>query len=226
DVSEQTLKQWAQKVRDDLISDPDLSQIALSGVRDYEISIEVPEEALQRWGLSFEDVMAAVALGSVDLPAGTLRTADEEITLRTLGRRYTAADFESLVVISAPDGTLIRLGQIAQVRDTFEETVRRGWFNGQPAVTVGVYKTPTQDTSTIARKVRDYVRRQQADLPEGLTMSVWADSSRDVDGRIQMLLGNGLVGIALVLLALSLFLDLRLSLWVAVGIPVSFAGAL
>ncbi|HUU81964.1 MAG TPA: efflux RND transporter permease subunit [Phycisphaerae bacterium] len=226
DVSEETLKSWAQKVRDDLIADPDLSQIALAGVREQEISIEVSEDALQRWGLSFTDVMGAVARGSIDLPAGTLRTADEEITLRTLGQRYTAADFESLVVISAPDGTLTRLGQIATVRDTFEETVRRGRFNGQPAATVGVYKTPAQDTSTIARKVREYVRAQQAALPNGMTMSVWADASRDVDARIQMLLGNGLAGAALVLLVLSLFLDLRLSLWVAVGIPVSFAGAL
>ena len=223
---ETTLRSLAQKVRDDLIADPDLSQVSLAGVRDHEISIEVSEEALQGYGLSFADVMAAVARGSVDLPAGTIRTQDEEITLRTLGQRRTAAEFEQLVVISAPDGTLIRLGQLAAVRDTFEDTVRRAWFNGQPAAMVGVYKTPAQDTSTIAQKVRQYVREHQAEMPQGITMGVWADTSRDVDGRIEMLLDNGLIGMVLVLVALSLFLDLRLSLWVAVGIPTSFAGAL
>ena len=225
-AGEHALRALAQKVRDDLIADPDLSQISLAGVRDREVSIEVSEEALQRYGLSFTDVMAAVARGSLDLPAGTIRTRDEEITLRTLGQRHKAAEFEQLVVISAPDGTLVRLGQIADVRDTFEETVRRAWFDGKPGVMVGVYKTPTQDTSTIARKVREYVAGQQSQMPAGIEMSVWADASRDVDGRIDMLLGNGLAGMALVLLALSLFLDLRLSLWVAAGIPVSFAGAM
>ncbi|MHC4610814.1 MAG: efflux RND transporter permease subunit, partial [Planctomycetota bacterium] len=210
----------------DLVADPDISQVSLMGVRDHEISIEVSEEALQRYGLSFADVMAAVSRGSLDLPAGTLRTGDEEITLRTVGQRYTAADFEKLVVISAPDGTLVRLGQIATVRDTFEETAKRGWFNGKPAALVSVYKTETQDTSAIARKVRQYVQDQQSELPEGVGLHVWADSSREVDGRIQMLLDNGLAGIALVLIVLTLFLNLRPSFWVALGIPISFAGAL
>ncbi|MCP4250040.1 MAG: efflux RND transporter permease subunit, partial [bacterium] len=225
-VRETTLRSLARQVRDDLISDPDLSQISIAGLRDPEISIEVTEEALQRYALSFADVMAAVSRGSVDLPAGTIRTRDEEITVRTLGQRHTAAEFESLVVISAPDGTLIRLNQIATVRDTFEESPKRGWFNGQPGVMIGLYKTPALDTSTICRKVRHYVQERQTQLPEGITMSVWADTSRGVDGRIAMLGSNGLWGMALVLLALTLFLDLRLSFWVALGIPVSFAGAL
>lgn len=225
-ASEMTLRALAQRVRDDLIADPDLSQISLVGIRDLEVSIEVSEEALQRFGLSFADVMAAVARGSVDLPAGTVRTRDEEITLRTLGQRHSAAEFEQLVVISAPDGTLIRLGQIAAVRDTFEENVRRGWFDGHPGVTVAVYKTPAQDTSTICEKVRQYVAGHAPEMPDGITMSVWGDASHDVDGRIDMLLTNGLMGMALVLLSLSLFLDVRLSLWVAAGIPISFAGGL
>ena len=226
DVPERTLKAMAEKVRDELIVDPDLSQISLIGVRDYEISIEVSEQALQRYGLSFNEVIAAVKRGSLDLPAGTLRTTDQEIILRTVGQRRSGAEFEQLVVISAPDGTLIRLGQIATVRDAFEETVKRGWFNGQPAAMVSVYKTEDQDTSTIARKVREYVAAQQGTLPAGLGMSIWADSSHDVDGRISMLIRNGGAGIILVLIVLTLFLNLQISFWVAVGIPASFAGGL
>ena len=184
DVSESTLKSLANKIRSDLIADPDISQVSLVGVRDYEISIEVSEQALQRYGLSLAEVMAAVSRSSLDLPAGTLRTRDEEITLRTIGQRYTGAEFADMVIISAPDGTLIRLGQIATVHDSFEETTRQGWFNGRPGVMIGVYKTATQDTSTIAGKVRQYVQTSQDDLPEGLQMRVWADTSREVDSRI------------------------------------------
>ncbi len=226
DTSERTLKLLAERVRDDLIANPAISQISMVGVRDYEISIEVSEEALRRYSLSFNQVIAAVKASSLDLPAGVLRTKDEEIILRTAGQRYTSAEFEQLVVISAPDGTLVRLGQIATVRDTFEETAKRGWFNGLPGVMIGIYKTESEDTSIIARTVRDYAHSHQADLPQGVSMNVWADASRDVDGRINLLVDNGVVGIGLVLLALTLFLNVRLSIWVAAGIPVSFAGAL
>ncbi len=225
-ASDRTLRAMAEQVRDDLIADPDLSQVSLVGVPDREISIEVSEESLRRYGLSFEDLIAAVKRSSVDLPAGMLRTKDEEIILRTVGQRHTAADFEQLVVISAPDGTLIRLGQIAKVRDTVEQTVRRAWFNGRPAVMVSVYKTPAQDTSQIARKVRQYVQERQAELPEAITMSVWADGSRQLDARIDMLFEDGVAGMVLVLVMLGLCLNLRAAFWVAAGIPISYAGAL
>ncbi|MFQ5492435.1 MAG: efflux RND transporter permease subunit, partial [Phycisphaerae bacterium] len=175
DLPERTLKSLAEQTRDDLLANAGISQISLLGVRDYEISIEVSEESLQRYGLSFADVIAAVKRGSVDLPAGTLRTANQTLILRTTGQRRTGAEFEQLAVISAPDGTLVRLGQIAAVRDTFEETPKRGWFNGQPATMVAVYKTQHQDTSNIARIVKDYVAGRQESLPPNAHMQVWAD---------------------------------------------------
>ncbi len=225
DIPERTLKRYAQQVRDNLESLPSISQISLSGVRDDEIIIEISEEALHAYNLSLACIMAVVAKSSLDLPAGVIRTEEEEFTLRVTGQRYAAREYENLVVLEHGD-TAVRLGDIATVREGFEETVVRGRFNGQPAAIVQVFKTPKEDTSKIARIVREYVADRQPHLPPRLTMSVWADGSHDIDSRINMLVGNGLWGIALVFVTLMLFLELRLAFWVAVGIPVSFCGAL
>jgi multidrug efflux pump subunit AcrB len=225
DVPERTLKQFAREVKNDLLAMPQISQVSLSGVREDEILVELSEEALRAYDLSFNQVMAVIARSSLDLPAGTIKTAGEELTLRVKGQRLRASDYERLVVIDRPDA-MVRLGQIASVSEGFAETAIRGRFNGYPGVLITVFKAPQQDILQIAALARDYVVRQQAKLPERLKMSVWGDNSRDVEGRISMLLKNGLAGFALVFITLAVFLQLRLAFWVAVGIPLAFSGAL
>jgi len=225
DVGERTLKAVAQEVRDDLVSNVAISQVSLSGVRDDEIIIEISDKALDAYRLSLEDVMAVIARSSLDLPAGLIRTANEELTLRVMGQRYRASDYEGLVVLERGD-TIVRLDEIAKVREGFEEAVVRGRFNGLPAVVVQVFKTADEDSKKIARIVRDYVHSRQAGLSGALKMSVWADGSRDIEDRIEMLVSNGIAGVLLVFLTLTIFLELRVAFWVAAGIPVSFAGAL
>jgi multidrug efflux pump subunit AcrB len=225
EVPEQTLKGVAQEVKDDLLALPGISQVALSGVRDNEIVIEVSRDALQAYKLSLAQVMAVVAKGSLDLPAGVIRTAEEELTLRVTGQRYTAAEYEDLVVIDARDAA-VRLGDIATVREGFEDVVVRGRFNGHPAVLVAVYKTPQEDSQRIAAAVREYVADRQSALPASLHLSVWADSSVEVQSRVSMLVTNGLQGLAVLFAVMWLFLEFRLAFWVAAGIPISFAGAL
>ena len=225
EVPERTLKAFARKVRDDLSAIPGISQISLSGVRHDEIIIEVSEQALAAYDLSIAEVMDVVARSSLDLPSGIIRTAEEELTLRVTGQRYLASDYENLVVLQRASA-VVHLGDIATVREGFEEAVIRGRFNGQPAAVVQVYKAPEEDATRIAATVRDYVSSQRIDLPDRLRMSVWADGSRDIDSRITMLTRNGLLGIVLVFVTLTLFLRLRVAFWVSVGIPVSFAGAL
>ncbi len=225
DLPERTLKAVAREVRDDLTSNAAISQVSLSGVRGDEIIIEVSDKALDAYHLSLEQVMAVVAQSSLDLPAGLIRTADEELTLRVKGQRYYASDYEGLVILERGN-TVVRLGEIATVREGFEEAVVRGRFNGLPAVVVQVFKTAEEDAKIIAAIVQSYVASRQVGLPDALKMSVWADGSRDIDDRIAMLLSNGIAGVLLVFLTLALFLELRVALWVSVGIPVSFAGAL
>jgi multidrug efflux pump subunit AcrB len=225
DVPERTLKHYAQDVQDALERLPEISQISLSGVRDDEITIEVSEEALFAYNLSLADVMAVVARSSLDMPAGTIRTSGEEFTLRVTGQRYTAREYENLIVVEKGDA-VVHLRDIATVREGFEEAVVRGRFNGQRAAVVEVFKTPAEDATVIAELVRKYVVDRSLYLPDRIQMAVWADTSRDVNSRIAMLVSNGLCGIALVLVTLALFLDVRTAFWVAVGIPVSFGGAL
>ena len=224
-VGERTLKRMAQEVKTDLLADPAITQVSLSGVRDDEIIVEVSDEALAAYNLSLERVMAVIARSSLDLPAGAIRSADEELTLRITGQRLAAADYEDMVVVEHR-GTVVRLGEIATVREGFEEIAASGRFKGEPAALVAVFKTPEQDASEIARIVREYVEARQAWLPERLNMAVWADRSLEIDSRIRMLVTNGAMGIALVFLTLALFLEVRLAFWVAAGIPISFAGAL
>jgi multidrug efflux pump subunit AcrB len=221
---ERTLKEIAAEIRQELLATGVVSQVEVTGARDYEIAIAVSRESLLRYGLTLEDVRAIVARNCRDVPAGTLRTDREEFTIRTTGQRYTAREFEDLVLIARPDGTLIRLGQVATITDGFEEEERYGRFDGQPAVMVEVFKTPAQDTNTIATAVRAYADRKRAALPDGLGLTVWADSSRVVNARIGMLVKNGVLGMLLVLVLLSLFLNPRVSFYVAAGLPVAFAG--
>jgi len=225
-VPERTLKNLAEEIRHELLNTSEVSQVQVIGVRDDEIKVEVSREALQRYGLSLNDVIASIARNSVDVPAGTLRTAGEELILRTTGERRTAREFADIVVIARPDGTLIHLGQIANVSEQFADAYKTGRFQGEPAAVLEVFKTPDQDTQSVARVVRDYVRRKQAELPAQIHLSTWADSSRQIEARIDMLLGNALFGMVLVLIVLSLFMGLRVALFVALGIPVSMAGAL
>jgi len=225
-VPERALRELAVQVRDDLLADKEVGAVTLSGVREHEISIEISEEALQQYGLAFADVLTAVSRNTLDLPAGVLRTRDEEISLRTVGQRYTAREFEDMVLIASPDGTLVRLHQVAAVKEGFEEITRQGRFNGEPAALVSVYKTGNQDAIRIAERVRRYVERRQATLPDSVKLSVWADASKEISDRTAMLINDGVTGMILAVALLTLFLNLRLSLYVAIGIPVSFAGAL
>ncbi len=225
DAEERTLKRYAQEVQSDLRAYPQISQVSLLGTRDDEITIEVSEEALLAHNLSMNELVAVVARSSLDLPAGVIRTAEEEVTLRVTGQRYTAADYEDLVVIEDANA-VVRLGDISHVSEGFEEQVRYGRFNGKPAAVVSVFKTPDEDSAAIASVVRDYVAARQAWLPDRLSMSVWGDTSRTIDTMLSMLTKNGAMGIVLVFVVLLLFLQLRHAVWVAIGIPVAFAGAL
>ncbi len=225
DMSEQTLDHVAREMRDELLANRRITMVSLWGVRNHEIIIEISEEALRQYGLTFERVMAEVARNTGDLPAGTLRTRDEEITLRTIGQRYTARDFEDLVLIARPDGTVVRLHQVARISDGFAESTRLGRFNGSRAAMLSVFKTEKQDVTELARLVREYVTAKQGELSESVKLAVWADASQQVNERIEMLFWNGVEGIILIFVALTLFLNMRISLFVALGLPVAFGGA-
>jgi len=226
DLPERQLKEQAEKIKEDLRRLPGVSQVGVSGVRDYEISIEVSEDRLREYGLTLEQVAARVRLECLNIPGGSVWTTGEEFKIRTMGRRYFGEEFRDLVVLTRPDGTVITLDRIADIRDAFEDETVYGMFNGKRAALITVYKTDEEDALAISKAVKTYVAAQEKRLPPDLNLTVWSDFSRLIKDRLDLLTGNGLFGFILVFSSLWLFLGLRLGFWVAMGIPVSLAGAM
>ncbi|MFQ5484096.1 MAG: efflux RND transporter permease subunit, partial [Desulfobacterales bacterium] len=225
DVSEKDLRRVAEKIRDDLIDESAISLVNLMGVRNYEISVEISEENMRRYGLSFEQVARAIRTGSVDLPGGAIKTHHGEILVRSKGQLYTGREFEKIPLITRTDGTVVRLREVADVKDGFEDVEMKTRFNGKPAVVVQVNRTKTEDLIKISRTVRSYVKKEKDTIPAGIHIDIWGDFAPLVQGRINLLLRNGLQGILLVFLILALFLNFRLAFWVSAGIPLSFMAA-
>jgi len=226
DASEKTLKALAERVRDELTTLPDISQVEVSGIRRYEISIEVSEEMLRRYGLSFRQVADAVRGSSLDLPGGSVKTEGGEILLRTKGQRYHGREFEDIVVVTRGDGTQVRLSDVATVIDGFEDSDTASRFDGKPAALVQVFRVGNEGALDVADAVKTYVEELRPVLPAGVTVATWDDDSIILRQRIGLLLRNGRLGLILVFLSLALFLDLRLAFWTTMGIPISFLGAL
>jgi multidrug efflux pump subunit AcrB len=223
-ASERTLKTIGERIRDEISALPDITQVELSNARPYEVSIEISEEALRRYGLRFEDVASAVRRSSLDLPGGSIRAESGEILLRTKGQAYRGDEFENLTLISRIDGTQVRLGDIARVVDGFAETDQRARFDGYPAVMVQVFRVGNQSAVKIADQVREYVEAAQVQMPEGIRLTTWQNDAELLRSRLDLLLRNGRMGFLLVMLILALFLRLKLSFWTSLGIPISFMG--
>lgn len=225
DVDEKILRDTAEKIRDDLVATDDISLANLIGVRDYEISIEVSEESLRQYNLSFNQVSAAVKTGSVDLPGGKIKTKGGEFLVRSKGKRYSGEEFGRIPIVTRDDGTSIKLGDVATIIDGFEDRDIKARFNGKPAALVMVRRTDSQDNIAITDTVKAYIESQKDNLPQGITLGYWFDMADMVQDRIDLLLKNGVQGILLVFIVLALFLDFGLAFWVAAGIPISFMGA-
>lgn len=224
-ASEKDLKELANRIKDDLTAQGLVSLVRINGVRDYEISIEVADATLRAFGLSLLDVAAAVRRGSLDLPGGSVETRGEEILIRSKGQNYTAREFEDIIVLARPDGTSLRLRDIAQVIDGFEDADLITRFNGNPAAMVAIYRTSDERVLEIVEAVEEYVAEFRDTLPEGVAVDLWQNEATILDGRLRLMLGNGAVGLLLVLLTLVLFMEIRLALWTALGLFLSFVGA-
>jgi len=211
-------------VRNELRVTPGISYVEMLGVRADEIAIEVGEDALRRHGLTFDQVRSAVAGSSVDLPGGSVQTESGEVLVRTSGLLRTGAAYEDVVVMTRPDGTALRLGQIARVVDGFEDSDLSCRFNGHPAAVVQVFRVGKQSTLSVSEAVQAYIDDQAPLMPEGVFLSYARDGARPLHSRLDLLMDNALMGLLLVFVCLSFFLELHLAFWVMIGIPVSFLG--
>lgn len=225
EMDEKTLKRLADRLRDQIVTLPGITQAKVGGVRDFEIAIEISEEALRRYGLQFDDVVRAVRKGSLDLPGGTIRASGGEILLRSKRQAYYGKDFESLPVITREDGTRVAIKDIATVVDGFKDEPLITSFNGKPAAVIRVFEVGDQNPLEISRTVTDYLETIKPHLPEGVDLTQWRDSSFYLLGRLELLVKNGAMGLLLVFGVLALFLRTSLAIWVSLGIPISFLGA-
>jgi multidrug efflux pump subunit AcrB len=221
---EMNLRRVAKKVQDELLDMPEISEVFPSGIREREIWIEILPHRLEAFGVTLSQIGEILRASNLDLPGGQLKSKLGNIRVRTLGERNRALEIEDLVIRGRSDGTIIRLSEVAIVRETFEDRVIRGRFKGEPAVALTVFKTPEQDATKIARRVREYVHEKKEQLGGGAQLDTMNDLADLIVQRIDLMLDNGGKGLLYVVLVLAIFLEIRVAFWVAIGIPISFLG--
>ncbi len=226
DMDEGRLKEWAERVKEDLLQLEPITIVNIFGARDYEISIEVSEERLREYQLNLEQLMQSIRAHNLNVPGGLLRSNAEVVRIRTLGRKYTGEEISEIPVAFDPDGRTVTLGMVADVIDGFTEDAVRPGIDGQPALFLYIKKTVQQDAIDISEATMDFLEARQEVLPENLNLGLIFDSTDMLRARIDLLVKNGIIGLILVFLLLWLFLDLRLSFWAGMGMPISIAGAL
>ncbi len=223
DVDLFTLKRVAQQIEQDLRQNEGISQISLAGFPNEEIIIYVNEENLRKYNITFDNITRAIRSANQDITAGNLKTFDEELIIRLKNKSYYAEELLDIPIKTSPDGSLIKLKDIANVRNEWADVPQRIFVDGKPAVIVNVSKILGEDILKIKEKVINYINEFNS-KNDKIRATVLDDITISLQQRLNLLINNGLAGAVLVLLALSLFINLRLALWVALSIPFSFLG--
>ena len=222
-VDEASLLNIAEKVRDEVSELPNITQTRL-GKKPREISIEISENTLQKYGISFDYVANKIRTSSMDVPGGAIETYDGEILIRSKGQAYTGEEFGIIPVLSLADGSTVFLRDIAEIVDGFQDVEYDIKFNSEPALLIRVYRTGEQNALDIADAVHGYIKKKNPLMPPGVSLTTMKDESVILRGRIELLTENAYLGLGLVLIVLALFLKPKLAAWVSLGIPISFMG--
>ncbi|NLX12362.1 MAG: efflux RND transporter permease subunit [Phycisphaerales bacterium] len=226
EADEWVLRVLAEQVRDRILQDGKVTQIELEPDRIFEVSIEVPQENLRAYNLTLSEVAARIRTASVEIPGGSIRTDAGEILLRMKERRDWAREFSEIPVISSEDGTQLLVRDIAVVRDEFAESYEFLTYNGKPAVNLAIFRVGDQTPLGVSKAVKNKLEEIRPDLPPGVHIDIRSDRSDIYRQRLQLLTKNGLLGLVLVLVILTIFLEYKLAFWVTMGIVVSFMGAM
>jgi len=228
-TDQNTLQKTARQFENALLALPSIKKVNKSGWRNPEIAIEVDEQTLQSYRLTLDDLAQRIRNESLSETSGELRSENGIILLKADKQRYYYQDFADIVIAMNPDGSLLRLGDIASISDGYEETPAvLSRFQGQPAINLEVIVDRDDNIVTIAEEAKQLVEEWQQShrLPDGVELTLWWDQSGKMLERLNLVLENGLIGIMLVMLVLSIFLNVRVAFWVGMGLPVCFAGGL
>ncbi|TPV94484.1 MAG: efflux RND transporter permease subunit, partial [Myxococcales bacterium FL481] len=220
-----TLHDLAEDARLALLDDEAVTQVELEGVPRLEVAIEVPRARLEQYGLTLGDIAREVSRGSLELPAGGIDTNRGEILVRVADRRRAGYELQDLVLRGTATGAEVRLGEIAEIRDGYEETDQYSLYDGRRAVRLTAYRVGNETPTAVADAVKAYAEKLRGQLPANISVDTWNDDSQILRERIDLLLRNAGAGLVLVVVILALFLDLRLAFWVSLGIPISFLGS-
>ena len=225
-VDEKLLKRTAEKVRRDIALIGNVPAVDLFGVRNEEVSIEVSELDLKRYGLTLAEVANAVRGTSVNSSSGTVKTDLGRVQLRTRNQADTQEEFENIIVRQQANGAVVRVKDIATVIDGFEEVNLMATVNGKRTVLVQIASGPNMDIVKMSKGVRAYLEKANETLPDGISLTLWNDNADVYTSRIKTISANFLSGLILVFLTLILFLRPKIALWVSAGIATAFAGGL
>lgn len=219
-------RKLGQELQDEVSRLPGVNFVQLRGAREPELAVEVSEFALRKYGLTFDDVVRAIRSSSVNLPSGMIKAAGGDVELKTRGQAYVGSDFEEIILLRGNDGTSVKIRDVANVLDGFEESETASRFNGTPAVFINVRQSDKSDIIKISKTVEEYLAEKQKEMPEGVELVVWMDFSTAFGERMSILSTNALTGLGLVFIVLFLFLRPAIAFWVTVGIAVSFMGTM
>jgi len=225
-VDELTLKTIADKLRDGLLDLPSITQVEQFNVKPYEISIEVSDHSLQAYNLSFTEVADAIRRASLDLAGGVIKTTQGDVLLRTQGQLREGEQFSAIPLRTTPEGTYLRVGDVANVIDGLEQGDLEGKFDGKNAVVLTIFRVGEQSVLEVSDEAKSFIQKAKTTLPEGISLNIWQDRSKMFKDRLHLLVRSAFMGLLLVFGLLVLFLRLKLAIWVSVGIAVSFMGAL
>lgn len=226
DTPDTVLREVTEQVRDSLIVSPGITQVEMSNVRSYEIAIEIPQNVLRSYGLTLATVSDIIAKASVETPGGGMKTSSGEILVRVSDRRDYGDQFAKIPLIIGADGTQVLLGDVATIRDGFNDSDKFTYFEGQPALMMDVYRVGKETPISVDKSVKEVIAELSATLPEGIEIRIWNSRADMFHQRMELLTRNGLLGLVLVFVVLGFFLEMRLAFWVMIGIPISFLGTI
>jgi multidrug efflux pump subunit AcrB len=226
DVDIWTLRQLAEQLRDQLLSNPEITQVELGRVPDYVTHIEIPRDRLREYGLTLGEIADLIEESSEDIAAGSVETSAGEILLRVSARKQWAEQFGQIEVVASETGAIVTLADIAELRDGFVEGNFHSQFNQTPSIDIEIFRVGQQSPIRIAKEVMDEMAAFETTLPKGVAWRIDNNNAEDFRRRISLVLENGLLAIVIVLVILSLFLEIRLAFWVMMGMAISFIGGL
>jgi multidrug efflux pump subunit AcrB len=224
-MTERELKRLAEKLRREAAVLPAITVVQLFGARREEVSVQVSEESLRRYGMSFNEVATAIRNTSINQSSGSVRTEVGTYQLKVRSQADTEAEFADIIIRQTDDGGIIRVGDVATVVDGFEDNPILATLNGEPAVLLQVMTTETMDIVKASDSIRKWIEERQETLPEGAKLTLWTDNADEFKGRMQTIGSSAAIGLALVLIFLVLTLRPIVALWVAAGIATAYAGA-